>query len=191
MFRYTSLLMTLAALSLAATSQAEPLILNQDTDLCDLFEALNGPEKVPAHCARAHQADCQGPQCKGIKPVPAPQWDRAMLPDINFEYASHALSEEAQRELDKVAAVMSDPNYSVGQKYRIEGNTDRKGSAAYNLRLSKSRAEAVKQYLVQRGVKGEQLMAIGNGYRNLLDPYHPYDAINRRVEFVNMAKRSL
>jgi OOP family OmpA-OmpF porin len=45
----------------------------------------------------------------------------------------------------------------------ITGHTDRLGSAAYNQRLSQRRADAVKQYLVSKGVDASQLKAEGKG----------------------------
>lgn len=187
MLKRICLLAGFAALSMTSIGQAEPLILNEETSFCDLFEALNGPEKLPAHCRRA---DCPPGQCKSrLRPPSVAAPDRAILPDINFGYASDMLSPEARRELDKVVVVMTDPS-SAGERYRVEGNTDRKGSDAYNRKLSLRRAQAVKRYLVQQGVEPEQLRAIGNGYHKLLDPHHPYDSINRRVEFINQSRRS-
>jgi outer membrane protein OmpA-like peptidoglycan-associated protein len=71
-------------------------------------------------------------------------------------------------------------------KVRIEGHTDARGNHLRNTTLSQSRAEAVKAYLVGRGVAGDRLDARGFG------PDRPIETNktaagrekNRRVEFV-------
>jgi outer membrane protein OmpA-like peptidoglycan-associated protein len=64
----------------------------------------------------------------------------------------------------------------------IEGYTDTSGSEPYNEALSLRRAEAVRAYLVSRGVKAEWLSARGNGSATPLRPDEPQAPENRRVE---------
>ena len=45
----------------------------------------------------------------------------------------------------------------------VTGHTDRVGSAAYNMRLSMRRAEAVKAYLAKLGIPAVKIVAIGKG----------------------------
>ncbi len=45
----------------------------------------------------------------------------------------------------------------------VTGYTDYLGSESYNLRLSQQRAESVKQYLTNQGVKAENITAVGKG----------------------------
>jgi OOP family OmpA-OmpF porin len=69
---------------------------------------------------------------------------------------------------------------------RIEGHTDSRGSRAYNLRLSQSRADSVRAYLIGKGISSDRLEAKGYG------PDQPIDnnktaagrERNRRVEFM-------
>ena len=49
------------------------------------------------------------------------------------------------------------------QRIRIEGNTDARGSAEYNLALGQRRSVAVAQQLVNRGVNGAQIEAVSFG----------------------------
>jgi outer membrane protein OmpA-like peptidoglycan-associated protein len=177
----------LGIMAAAGGSRADALLLDKNADTCQVFEALNGPENVPEQC-RKPRSLTRGISVKKAEPA-APRFDRAMLPDISFDYGSDELSPAARQELDKVAAVMSAPQ-SVDQRYRVEGNTDRKGSDAYNRQLSRARAESVKQYLIEKGVSGQQLSVVGNGFHNLLDPLHPFDGINRRVEFLNQSVKT-
>ncbi|TXH04815.1 MAG: OmpA family protein [Nevskiaceae bacterium] len=106
-----------------------------------------------------------------------------VLRGVNFELNSDRMTGPARQTLDEVAAALKgQPGLSV----EIDGHTDSKGSAAYNLALSKKRAEAVRSYLVGQGVEGRNLTAKGFG---LTKPVASNDteagrAENRRVEFV-------
>ncbi len=67
----------------------------------------------------------------------------------------------------------------------VEGHTDADGSAAYNLGLSRRRAEAVKDYLVQNGVDSDNVTGGGYGEsRPIASNDTPQGmAANRRIEF--------
>jgi outer membrane protein OmpA-like peptidoglycan-associated protein len=70
------------------------------------------------------------------------------------------------------------------QKIRILGHTDASGSAEYNERLSKLRAEEVKRYLASDcGYPADRMEAQGVGERFLFDESNPRADVNRRVEF--------
>jgi len=85
--------------------------------------------------------------------------------------------------LDEVAAVMK--AHPEVKKVVIEGHTDNKGSKAKNLKLSRGRAEAVRTYLVDKGVEPDRLEAKGVGAsRPIADNATPAGREdNRRVEF--------
>jgi len=66
----------------------------------------------------------------------------------------------------------------------IEGHTDAVGSAAYNLELSRARARAVRDYLVQRhGIDAARLKTVGYGKTRPIEGSDPNAAVNRRVQF--------
>jgi peptidoglycan-associated lipoprotein len=52
---------------------------------------------------------------------------------------------------------------AAGVKARVEGNTDERGGAEYNLALGQRRADAVVSQLKVMGAKGEQLEAVSYG----------------------------
>ena len=69
-------------------------------------------------------------------------------------------------------------------KFSIEGHTDSDGSNEFNLRLSDSRALAVKKYLVEQGIDEFRLSAMGYGESKPIDTNNTNagKANNRRVE---------
>ncbi len=101
---------------------------------------------------------------------------------IDFEFNSSQLTGPAQRTLDEVsAALLTQPDLHV----TIQGYTDSTGSAAYNLHLSQHRADAVKSYLVERGLGAANLDAQGFGKANPIAGNDSAEgrAQNRRVAF--------
>ena len=68
-------------------------------------------------------------------------------------------------------------------RYLIAGHTDAIGSDAYNIDLSRRRAQAVFEYLTEAyAIDPRRLMVVGVGSRRLKRPEAPRAAINRRVE---------
>jgi outer membrane protein OmpA-like peptidoglycan-associated protein len=63
--------------------------------------------------------------------------------------------------LDEVAGILA--KHPEVKKLRVEGHTDDQGPERFNLELSSKRAEAVRAYLVGKGVAAERLEAKGYG----------------------------
>lgn len=101
---------------------------------------------------------------------------------VQFGFDSTVIFPEAREQLDAVAAGIK--MIPRTQPVVIEGHTDATGDDAYNLDLSKRRAESVKQYLVgAHGIDPRRLRVIGQGKRAPIDPVDPYGPVNRRVQF--------
>ncbi|MDP6944742.1 MAG: OmpA family protein [Myxococcota bacterium] len=77
---------------------------------------------------------------------------------ITFDVASAQLRRSARPHLDRTAKFLIEHR---DLKLHIEGHTDNTGSVEKNRKLSKRRADAVKRYLVRRGVPGERLITVG------------------------------
>ena len=82
------------------------------------------------------------------------------LNDILFDFNKATIRPESKEKLDQAAAYIKD--FPAG-KFLIEGRTDKKGSDAYNLKLSRQRAASVVAALEARGAAPEQLKSRGVG----------------------------
>lgn len=80
--------------------------------------------------------------------------------DVHFDFDRYSLRPEATRILDEaVNALRTDPTLRV----EIEGHTCSIGTAEYNLALGERRANAVRDYLVSRGVDASRLHTVSYG----------------------------
>jgi len=118
------------------------------------------------------------PTTRGLRNlVPEP---RSVDLVVQFEFDSARIQATSSPLLDNLANAMRSERLS-SLRFRVEGHTDAKGSATYNLRLSQRRAEAVIAYLASAGVDRARLSGEGRGASNLLLPDAPYAMENRRV----------
>ncbi|MGV3709434.1 MAG: OmpA family protein [Gemmatimonas sp.] len=105
---------------------------------------------------------------------------------VHFEFDNSTVRPADQAALDKFATVAQ--KYYPGAQITIEGFADPAGSQAYNLRLSKNRAESVKEYIVAKGVDGTNMKTIGYGSARQVRKNAAGSAVgaelNRRVTFV-------
>ncbi|SDH16618.1 OmpA family protein [Propionivibrio dicarboxylicus] len=104
---------------------------------------------------------------------------------ILFEFNSAKITQESQFVLRNLANALASQELR-GNSFLIEGHTDAKGGDAYNMRLSQQRADAVRQWLVERGIAEQQLFALGRGSRDLALPQDPFAGENRRVRIVTV-----
>lgn len=103
------------------------------------------------------------------------------LPGVNFATSSARLLPESAATLDEAAAtLLKHPEI----KAEVTGHTDSTGPRAFNVKLSRERAEAVKTYLVSQGVAADRLTAAGYGPDRPVADNATNDgrAANRRVE---------
>lgn len=102
---------------------------------------------------------------------------------IYFDFDSFTLSDSARAILDKNAQLLQK---KTGDKVRLEGNCDERGSDEYNLALGEKRAKSALNYLLTLGVPQDRLSVISYGKEKPADPGHDEAAWakNRRVDFV-------
>ena len=98
--------------------------------------------------------------------------------EVLFDFDSATLKPGAYPELDRVATVLKKyPKTTI----LIQGHTDASGPEDYNQTLSEKRAQAVKNALIQKGVREVRLFAEGYGESQ---PISSDPATNRRVTIV-------
>jgi peptidoglycan-associated lipoprotein len=110
---------------------------------------------------------------------------RFALP-VHFAFDDAAVRSQDHAALERFAQVAQ--RHYRGSVITIEGFADPAGSAAYNLRLSRERADAVRDFLAERGVDASNLKTVGYGKTRLVRPgaqgSDPGAELNRRVVFV-------
>lgn len=104
-----------------------------------------------------------------------------MPSSITFATDQAAVQPQFRPTLDQVAQVLRDYNQTYVDVY---GHTDSTGSESYNMSLSERRANAVRDYLVSRGVESVRLGTRGFGEYQPIAPNDTEEgrAENRRVE---------
>jgi outer membrane protein OmpA-like peptidoglycan-associated protein len=112
--------------------------------------------------------------------------ERASLSlQIQFDFNSARVKPESGQALANLAAALQSKEL-LDAKFAIEGHTDAKGGADYNLRLSQQRADAVREFLVSKGIHSARLSSTGKGSSDPANKDDPLAAENRRVKIVNM-----
>ncbi len=111
--------------------------------------------------------------------------ERIILEGVNFETGKTTLLPSARGILDQVASSLK--TYPTAE-VAIHGHTDNVGGAKYNMELSIGRAEAVKAYLVSKGISGSRITTKGFGFtKPIADNGTPQGrAKNRRIEFIRL-----
>lgn len=100
---------------------------------------------------------------------------------IYFETGKATLKAESYAQLDALVLIL---NKYEGAILVIEGHTDNVGEDAYNMTLSQQRTDAVKAYLMSKGIMESRLVAYGYGETRPVDDNNKSTgrAKNRRVE---------
>ena len=101
--------------------------------------------------------------------------------DLLFDFNKATIQPGSTHKLDKAAEIIKS---APAENFVVVGTTDAKGSAAYNLNLSRQRAAAVVKALEARGVNPAQLKSIGIGSQEATVPATASDAerqVDRKV----------
>ncbi len=80
--------------------------------------------------------------------------------DVHFDFDRYTLRPEATRVLDEAVAAMKQ---DATLRLQLEGHTCNIGTAEYNLALGDRRANAVRDYLINRGVAAGRLSTVSYG----------------------------
>ncbi len=112
---------------------------------------------------------------------------RVVLKNIFFELNKATLKPESFAQLEQVLQFL---NGNPSVRMEISGHTDNTGSLRLNTRLSQARAQAVVDYLLERGITDDRLDAKGYAFSQAIAPNNTAEgrAKNRRVEFKILSK---
>jgi OOP family OmpA-OmpF porin len=127
------------------------------------------PSKAVAPCDAVQVVSAPAPVVVAVPPAPiaaapvapAPVIEKVTLQsDVLFEFDKAELRPGGRDELDQLAERIKDAQV---ESILAVGHADRIGPEQYNEKLSAERAEAVKQYLAQKGVEQQRVQAQGVG----------------------------
>lgn len=134
-----------------------------------LAEARAAEARQSAAQARSAQDEAQMAQQRAttleqeLSELKAKKTDRGMvltLGDVLFDTGLATLKPGAYSTIDRLSSVLKE---APDRKVMIEGHTDSVGTDEYNQGLSERRAAAVQTALLERGVRSEQITALGKG----------------------------
>ncbi|NPC55542.1 outer membrane protein OmpA [Caenimonas soli] len=148
---------------------------------------------VAAAPAPAPVAAAPAPAVTPPAPAPAPQPPAATkvtyAADAFFDFDKSVLKPEGKAKLDDLVGKVKDINLEV---IIAVGHTDSVGSDTYNQKLSVRRAEAVKAYLVSKGIEKNRVYTEGKGEKQPVADNKTAEgrAKNRRVEIEVVGTRA-
>ena len=113
--------------------------------------------------------------------------DVVAIENIYYDYGKCNIRADASRELDKLAIMLK--RYK-NMRVEIRSHTDSRATTEFNQKVSEGRSQAVKKYLMKRGISGSRLEASGYGESQLLNECadgvectEEQHSANRRTEF--------
>ena len=122
------------------------------------------PGLMPKKAAAAEPAPKLAPAAVA-KPAPKPEpvvEKVSLKAGALFDVSKADLKAAGKSELDVLVSKIKDSNTQIEQ-ITVTGHTDSAGASEYNRKLSERRAEAVKAYLVSKGLSGDRIVTKGAG----------------------------
>jgi peptidoglycan-associated lipoprotein len=157
-----------------------------------LLSACSTPVKLsePAPVVEAAPAAQPAPDTRAVAPVETASIDPLNDPkgvlanrSVYFDFDSYVVREDGKPVVQNHSAYLTK---NTGRNILIQGNTDERGGAEYNLALGQKRAEAVKKAMVALGVSDGQIEAVSLGKEKPKAEGHNEEAWaqNRRADIV-------
>ncbi len=175
-----------------------PKIARKDSDGDGVYDELDKCPDTPIDvvvddfgCPTISQIDSDGDgvydnvdECKDT-PVDAIVDNRGcwVVKGVQFDYKKWGVKPQFNSNLNNIEIIL---RKNSGLKIRIEGHTDDIGPMNYNMGLSSKRAQAIKDYLVNKGIDPSRITTTGLGYTQpIADNDTPEGrALNRRAEII-------
>ncbi len=147
------------------------------------------PAPVAAPAPMAPKVEPAPAPAPAPKPMPVVATKVTYAADAFFDFDKAVLKPEGKAKLDDLTAKVKDINLEV---IIAVGHTDATGPDAYNQKLSVKRSEAVKAYLVSKGIEKSRVYTEGKGETQPVADNKTRDgrAKNRRVEIEVVGTRA-
>ncbi|MCS7076290.1 MAG: OmpA family protein [Bacteroidia bacterium] len=113
------------------------------------------------------ESTADNPQLLTIPLNPVEIGSVTILKNVFFDFNAYQLLPQSYPELDKLAELL---NKNSTLKIELSGHTDDIGEDKFNLTLSQNRANAVKEYLLKKGISADRIQAKGYGKTQPLVP---------------------
>ena len=149
------------------------------------------PAKPAAAAARAPAKPAAAAPAKPAAAAPRPTTEKVTLAaDALFDFDKAVIKSDAKAKLDDLVAKLKAINLEV---IIAIGHTDSVGSAAYNQKLSLKRAEAVKAYIISKGIEPNRVYTEGKGEKQPIadNKTKAGRSKNRRVEIEVVGTRAV
>lgn len=133
---------------------------------CDRIAVANVPPPPPVVAEAPKPPEVKPEPAPLAQPAPAPEPPRPVIQkltlstDVLFDFDKAELRDAGKQKLDELITQTKDADVD---EVVVVGHADRIASEQYNQKLSEERAQAVKSYLEERGVKGRLVTAEGKG----------------------------
>ena len=134
--------------------------------MLDMKQIMRGVRFAAMLAAALAIAGCANqPGAPGAAGAAAPGSQQDFVVNVGdrvfFETDSTDLTPQSRATLDKQAQWLN--NYTQYSQFTVEGHADERGTREYNIALGARRAQAVRDYLISRGVAANRMQTISYG----------------------------
>ncbi len=168
----------------------EPIIVQKDTVIPVKIDTVYAQTDTVNKYVESNLMDSISEIAKEVKEIKNLIINnKLVLNNVYFELNSSTLTEVSKYQMDKLVDYLKEYK---DKRVAIEAYTDSRGSATYNLNLSKRRAKSVKTYILSQGISSIRIASVkGMGEANIINKCkegvecsEELHKINRRVEFI-------
>lgn len=160
----------------------------EPSHLCDLYEGIKRDTVMKQaevdynkieDLVKKYSQEKTPAESAPVPEIPKKNW---VLIGVNFDFASAKLKKESYPVLLYALQILQN---NPDMKIEIQGHTDNVGSQESNLKLSEKRAETVRDFLINNGIKKERLSVKGFGESKPVADNNTSEgrSVNRRIEF--------
>src|SRR5947207_1879223 len=189
--RHLALLIALLVGSVASQSSAQTPAGGTAADWVNKLAELQTAPDLDIAALRQQVADRVKSRADGVatkRPPVAPQLLKQLVVEIRFDEDAAVIRPESYQTLGRIADVLTDPKL-LAYKFLIVVHTVSAGRRENNLTLSQSRADVIREVLVNTfKISSKRLQAIGLGEEQLLDAARPAAAGNQRIQIATVGR---